>query len=63
MFVTVPAGSPGPLAPLPLLSSALASSSISLTSLAAVFLPFFTDLDFAGVFFFSGDTVIGCSSE
>ena len=62
MFVTAPLGLPEPLAPVLLLLSASASRS-SLTLLVVAFLPFFADLGFAGVFFFSGDTVIGCSSE
>lgn len=59
MLGTAPAGSPEPRAPTSLSSPSPAPSSAFRTA----FLPFFVSLDFAGVFFFSGDTVIGCSSE
>ena len=61
IFVTVSPGLPEPSAAVVLLPLSSASTSSSSSSTVA-FLPFFTDLRFAGVFF-SGDTVIGCSSE
>ena len=61
MLATVPAGSPEPLARVLLPLSPPSTPSPS--PFVAAFLPFFVDFGFAGVFFFSGDTVIGCSSE
>ena len=63
MLVTVPAGSTEPPAAILLSLASSGSSASSLTLLVTAFLPFFADLGFAGVFFFSEDTMIGCSSE
>ena len=63
MLVVVPAGLAEPLGPVLLPSPLLAGFTSSLTSPVVTFFPFFVDLGFAGVFFFSEDTAIGCSSE